>query len=80
MERTVVQAHDRNERSRHEPSIHTGALSNHALFRGKARRGHVCSASCSHGMSPQERKSQSLTTYAGPRPWVIEHAQGATVG
>ena len=76
LDQAVVRAHDR----RHEPGVHKGSLQEHALFRGKARRGHVCSASCNHGAAAQERKSQSLTTYTGPRPWVIEHTQGATVG
>ena len=80
MDRAIVQAHDRNEKSRHEPGVHKGSLKEHALFKGKARRGHVCSSSCNHGKAAQERKSQSLTTYNGPRPWVIEHTQGTTVG
>lgn len=79
MDRAVVQAHDRNERSRHEPMVHKGRIQEHAVFRGKARRGHVCSSSCSHG-SGDPSKTQSLTTYNGPRPWVIEHTQGATAG
>ncbi len=78
MERGLVKAHERNEKSRHEPSAHAGKLSEHALFRGKAQRGHVCSASCSHGAA--ERKAQSFQTYNGPRPWVVEHTQGTTVG
>lgn len=78
MDRAVAAAHERNERSRHEPALHRGALDQHAVFKGKARRGHVCSAACGHGA--EERKSQSLTTYNGPRKWVIEHTQGATVG
>jgi len=78
LDRAVVKAHDRNEKSRHEPGTHKGALSEHALFRGKAKRGHVCSAGCSHGAA--ERKAQSFQTYNGPRPWVVEHTQGTTVG
>jgi len=84
MDRGLVKAHDRNEKSRHEPGVYKGNLQEHAVFKGKARRGHVCSSSCTHGGSQaqaaEERKSQSLTTYNGPRPWVIEHTQGATVG
>lgn len=78
MDRAVAAAHARNERSQHEPSVHRGSLDQHAVFKGKARRGHVCSASCGH--STAERKAQSLTTYNGPRNWVIEHTQGATIG
>lgn len=81
MDRGLVKAQDRNEKSRHEPAVHKGNLQEHAVFKGKARRGHVCSSSCNHGgKSAEENKSQSLTTYKGPRPWVIEHTQGTTVG
>ncbi|MBN8524519.1 MAG: zinc ribbon domain-containing protein [Planctomycetes bacterium] len=79
MDRAIAAAHERNERSQHEPAVHRGSLDQHAVFKGKARRGHVCSASCNHG-GAAERKAQSLTTYNGPRQWVIEHTQGATVG
>lgn len=81
MEAGLVRAHDRNERSRHEPAVHAGKLAEHAVFKGKARRGHVCSAGCRHGdgMSVAERKAQSFQTYNGPRPWVVEHVQGATI-
>lgn len=56
---------ERNEKSRHDP--------------------HVCKSGCgcssgrrkSSGASTkksQEKKSSNLTSYTGPRPWVIEHA------
>lgn len=79
LDASMVRAHDRNERSRHEPATHKGSLDQHPVFRGKAQRGHVCSSGCSHG-SAAERKAQSFQTYNGPRPWVVEHTQGTTVG
>jgi putative FmdB family regulatory protein len=72
------QAMERNERSRHEPLVHKGDLTSHPVFKGKAKRGHVCTAACNHGAA--EKKAQSFLQYKGPRPWVVEHTQGATVG
>jgi hypothetical protein len=39
LDASMVRAHDRNERSRHEPATHTGSLDQHPVFRGKAQRG-----------------------------------------
>lgn len=75
----VVRAHDRNEKSRHEPAVHAGRLAEHAVFKGKARRGHVCSPGCGHGGGAAQRKAQSFLAYNGPRPWVVEHTQGASI-
>jgi putative FmdB family regulatory protein len=80
LDQAIVRAHDRNEKSRHEPAHHRGRLDEHPVFRGKAQRGHVCSASCSHGGAAEQRKAQSFQSYTGPRPWVVEHTQGTTVG
>jgi putative FmdB family regulatory protein len=80
MSATTVKAMDRNEKSSHAPEVHAGSLTEHAIFKGKARRGHVCAPSCAHGgTSAEERKSQSFLSYKGPRPWVVEHTQGATL-
>ncbi len=77
---TTVKAMDRNEKSSHEPAIHAGNLAEHPVFKGKARRGHVCTSSCRHDAAAvAERKAQSFLTYNGPRPWVVEHTQGATL-
>jgi len=77
---SMVQAIDRNEKSSHEPATHRGKLAEHPLFKGKARRGHVCAPGCGHGNDKvAERKAQSFLTYNGPRPWVVEHTQGATM-
>ena len=59
MARSEVIAHERNERSRHEPRI--------------ARSPGSCnhSGACNHGRKAQPGK---LKAYTGKRPWVIEHA------
>lgn len=58
MDRGTRIAHERNEQSRHAP--------------------HVCHSGCSH-QHTKKKSTQSangkpkLESYAGPRPWVIEH-------
>lgn len=51
-------AHQTNERSQHAPRM--------------AKRGHVCSASCSHGKSGEE-KPVMKSAPASKRPWMIGH-------
>jgi putative FmdB family regulatory protein len=77
-------AHERNEKSQHEPAAHKGKLADHALFKGKAKRGHYCTSSCDHQKntsadSTSPEKSQTFQSYLGPRPWVVEHVQGTTI-
>ncbi len=72
----TAKAHARNERSRHEPLKHRGRLDEHPVFKGKAGRGHTCTAACTHGSAAPA--APTFQSYAGPRPWVIEHGQGAT--
>jgi putative FmdB family regulatory protein len=60
--KATLVAHERNERSQHEPRV--------------ATRGHVCSASCNHGGRAKDGppKRRVAQRYTGARPWVIEHA------
>lgn len=55
---------ERNEKSRHEPHV--------------CRSGCGCSSGRQKAKatsdSKSEKKGSNLTSYTGPRPWVIEHA------
>jgi putative FmdB family regulatory protein len=62
-------AHERNEKSQHEPRVAT-------------RKGHTCGAGCNHQHTPPARvqtktpPAEAKTPsrrYTGPRPWVVEH-------
>jgi putative FmdB family regulatory protein len=61
-------AHERNEKSQHEPRVAT-------------RKRHTCGAGCSHGPTPPRVQTKTPAAeaktpsrrYTGPRPWVIEH-------
>ncbi len=61
MSRPTLIAHERNERSRHEPRhVHTGhAHGSHA---------HGSAAPSAPGQRP------ALKRYTGARPWVVEHS------
>ncbi len=60
MPKAAVVAHERNERSQHEPRV--------------ASR-HVCNSGCRHGATKSgAARGAGVKKYTGARPWVIEHA------
>jgi len=56
---TVRTAHERNERSQHEPRVH--------------RKERGCTEHHHHHAAPGAPAPSAARKYGGPRPWVVEH-------
>lgn len=57
--RAVMEAHARNERSRHEPRVQ--------------HRHEGCTQAHRPSTQPSQQRGGPGYVYSGPRPWVIEH-------